>query len=57
MSVPCSGLLSGQSNVEANSDRGNFEPSCAVAEYFIPNLSYYAHCVFTCLAVLVLYKV
>jgi hypothetical protein len=29
MSVPCPGLLSGQSDVEADFDPGNFEPPCA----------------------------
>jgi hypothetical protein len=28
VSVPCSGLLSGKSNVEADFDPGNFEPQC-----------------------------
>jgi hypothetical protein len=32
VSVPCSGMLSGQYNVEADYDRGNFEPPLASEE-------------------------
>jgi hypothetical protein len=52
-SVPSSGLLSGQSNIEADFETGNLETQCiseaAIAENFNPNVSYYAHCVSTCL--------